>query len=106
MRTRAKGARTAVAPLKLASVTSIRHSALSLSDDCRASIDSLEYLLGLARQNRLPGLMFVGVKLDHPGDSDRNIISDIKGAAAKDHVITMLGMLPVLQKDLLRLGDL
>ena len=107
MKTRAKGACTAVATLKLAPVTSIRRPADSLSDDCRASIDSLEYLLRLARQNRLPGLMFVALELNpDDADSPRTVISDINGEAAKDQVITMLGMLPVLQKDLLRLGDL
>ena len=105
MKARAKGARTDVATLKLAPVTSIRRPAESLSDDCRASIKSLEYLLGLARQNKLPGLMFVAVELK-PGDSARTIISDITGEAAKDQVITMLGMLPLLQKDLLELSNL
>ena len=106
MKTRAKGARTAVAALKLASVTPIRHSELPVSADCRSSIDSLEYLLRLARQNRLPGLMFVAVELNSDDDSARDVICEIKGEAAKDQVITMLGMLPILQKDLLSLVDL
>lgn len=105
MNPRAKSARTSVAPVKLAAVSSIRQSTLSVSADCRASIDSLEHLLGLARQNRLPGLMFVAVELN-PGDSARNVTSGITGEAGKDQVITMLGMLAILQKDLFELANL
>ncbi|SHM20074.1 hypothetical protein SAMN05216428_1176 [Nitrosospira sp. Nsp11] len=89
---------------KLAPVISIRQSTPSLSDNCRESIDSLEYLLGLARQGRLPGLMYVGI-IHEPRDDSFSIISDIKGRARGDSSLSMLGMLPFLQQDLLKFGS-
>lgn len=105
MKRTSKGASAPVSPaiFKLAPVTQIRESVSSLSEESRACIDSLEYLLGMARRGKLIGLMYTGVLLD-PDESRDSVVSDIVGAA-KTHALSMLGMLAVLERDLLSEAD-